>query len=195
MFQKFTRYAPEFWKPQTLATMKPPSSWRPLSIEQLQQELVFSNKWALAGGFSIDHFLGQPTRTHEDIDIGILRPDLEEILNGINQNRVFLCSPPGSYLNWNGQKVPNSVYDIWVTDPNIEFWSYQILVYDIEKEFVLFKRNNEISWPKSKHTIIHNGICIINPMVTFLYKCSASNPQAKDYADIVKLIEGPSKSG
>jgi len=51
--------------------------WRPATpIEVLEWLSPLSEPWWIAGGWALDLFVGQVTRPHGDIDVGIFRRDV-----------------------------------------------------------------------------------------------------------------------
>src|SRR5438552_5325066 len=131
----------------------PPTDWKPIAVKNLQTELGTFRNWTLCGGYSIDRWVGRKTRSHADTDIGVFRSELRECLEGIGQTRVYLCSPPGTHVMWNGNDVPESVHDIWITDRSKKHWICQIMVFDDEGDQVYYRRDRRIRWSKASHSI------------------------------------------
>ncbi|PCJ56293.1 MAG: hypothetical protein COA79_19180 [Planctomycetota bacterium] len=172
-----------------------PTNWKPIDISEIQSNLKDFKKWALAGGHSIDWFLNKNTREHADIDIGVFREDLFDCLTAIGRKRVYLCSPPGSHLLWDGGDIRNSVYDIWVTSESMEQWAFQIVVYDKNGSVVTYKRDNRIKWSTKNHILSIRGLNIINPQITILYKLNRQKLEDKDCLDISNLLNYPLYAG
>jgi GrpB-like predicted nucleotidyltransferase (UPF0157 family) len=171
------------------------TDWRPLAIEQIQENLGEFRDWCLCGGLSLDVFLGRITRSHGDTDIGVFRSDTTTCLQAISVGRVYLCLPSVGLTPWDGGEVPEEVHDIWITDPCGSHWVLQIMVYDDIGDMVIFRRSPEITWSKSAHTMCTGGIRILNPLVTLLFKATSSRLEAKDTEDIGRLIEGSVGAG
>ncbi|MFT4100795.1 MAG: hypothetical protein QM674_07115 [Burkholderiaceae bacterium] len=51
--------------------------------------------WWIAGGWAIDMFLDRETRSHKDLDVGILRRDVGEVLGSIPGFEVFEAKDGG----------------------------------------------------------------------------------------------------
>ena len=164
-----------------------PKTWRPLTLADLEGELAGSDRWVLCGGHSVAVAVGRDTRTHGDIDVGVFRTDLREFLRMIGQDRVFLCRQ-GAHQKWDGADVPEDVHDIWVTSRDGGFWAFQIVVFDDDGEEVVYRRDRRIRWPKSSHACTVDGIRILNPLVTFLFKVHRREPEEKDVHDVRELI-------
>lgn len=169
--------------------MHTPTHWQSPSIPQLQTHLAGFRDWVLCGGHSVDALLGRQTRAHGDIDIGVLRSRLTACLNAIGHERVFLCDPPGQHRAWDGGEVPARVHDIWISDAAREHWVMQILVFDDEGDEVYYRRDPRIRWPQRSHAVAGaDGIALLNPLITFLYKANRQALEDKDAQDLGNLI-------
>ena len=170
-----------------------PSSWHPIEVETLQKELGNFDAWVLCGGHSVDQLVGRNTRPHGDTDIGVFRSQLLACLSNIKQDRVFLCAPSKMHIPWSGGEIDLSIHDIWIADSKKQHWIFQIMVFDDDGEIVMYRRDPRITWTKKSHFILRNGIRILNPLVTFLYKSNKSKLEQKEVADIAVLIEMAAK--
>ena len=171
-----------------------PKQWRPLGLADLQDELAISNHWILCGGHSVAVAVGRDARTHGDIDVGVFRTHVREFLRMIGPSRVFLCRR-GAHEKWDGSDVPSEVHDIWITSRDGEFWAFQIMVFDDEGDEVIYRRDSRIRWPKSSHSYLTDGVEILNPLVTLLFKVHHREPEEKDVHDVIELIKNwPNKA-
>jgi len=170
--------------------MTPPDldRWQPCAVGEVQSILGDFTKWYLCGGESLDLLVGRRTREHADIDIGVYRSDLVECLSSI-RGVVYLCDPPGEAQRWDGQPIENHVNDIWIAAPDESSWLLQILIYTDHEDTVVFKCDETMKWSKVDHTIEVDGISILNPAITLLYKASRGSLEAKDAIDISTIIE------
>ncbi len=170
---------------------KPPAldKWDPIAEEDIQSALGSFTAWCLCGGKSLDRLLDRETRRHGDTDIGVFRSDLMHCLPAIDGRDIFMCDPPGHLVRWQGQAVADHVYDIWITDAQAESWSLQILVYDDDSQYVYYKRDGRIKWPKAIHALPIGSLRVLNPMVTFLYKVGAKAYLDMDIHDMQVLMQ------
>lgn len=53
----------------------------------------------------------------------------------------------------------------------------------------IYRRNPDLRWPKTAHSIEIDGLRILNPLVTFLYKAHKPRWEPKDMLDLADLIE------
>ena len=170
-----------------------PSVWKTVSVKALAGELGSFDRWVLCGGHSVALLAGSDTRAHGDIDIGVFRSELGECLRAIGIERVFLCRD-GRHHAWTGGDVPTDVHDIWISDRAGKFWSFQVMVFDDDGDMVIYRRDPRIRWSKRRHARVIDGVRVLNPFVTFLFKANKASMEEKEIHDLVKLIEmgGPS---
>lgn len=109
----------------------------------------------------------------------------------MQQERVFLCGP---LRPWDGGAVPPDVHDIWVTDEAGRCWALQIMVYDDEGDEIVYRRDTRVRWAKAHHTLTVDGVRILNPFVTLLFKCNGREIQDKDASDLRVLIDAAAVS-
>lgn len=170
-----------------------PDEWRSLAVEALKDELAGFDGWVLAGGCSVVRITGEDTRSHGDIDIGVFRSELEACLAVLGLGRVFLCVD-GRHVVWTGGPVPAAVHDIWVTDRAGKFWALQVMVYDDEGDRVIYRRDRRISWAKRDHAIEVDGVRVLNPLVTVLFKTNKPHLEDKEAHDVSALIAHTAKA-
>lgn len=147
----------------------------------------FSN-WVLCGGRSVALWTGQDNRSHGDTDIGVFRSELNQCLESIGREKVFLCRN-GSHTARDGDEIPKEVHDIWITDEEKSYWVLQIMVFDDEGSQVIYRRNTNLTWAKERHSIPIGTIRILNPFITFLFKVNQPVWSDKELHDIHVLIE------
>jgi hypothetical protein len=164
------------------------TNWMPLEPQEIQRLLGTFDRWCLCGGKSIDVLVGRNSREHGDTDIGVFRSDLVTCLSAIGRRRVFLCVG-GKHDAWDGDSLLDTINDIWITDVHRELWILQIVVFTDDDRFVYYKRNRSIRWPKESHSWRVNGLNILNPLITLLYKANQLQLADKDTADIRLIIQ------
>lgn len=170
-----------------------PTEWRPLPVEALKDELAGFDGWVLAGGCSVVRIIEKDTRAHGDIDIGVFRSELETCLAVLGRGRVFLCVD-GQHREWMGEPVPVAVHDIWIADRAGKFWVLQVMVYDDEGDRVIYRRDRRISWAKRDHAVEVDGMRVLNPLVTVLYKTNKPAMEDKEVHDVMALIAHAARS-
>lgn len=161
--------------------------WRPLPIDALAKELAGVSDWVLCGGYSVARITGRDTRSHGDVDIGIFRSQLHACLKVLGRERVFLCID-GRHQSWDGSGVPDAVHDIWVADRECRYWVLQVMVFDDEGDRVIYRRDRRISWLKRHHSMEIDGIKVLNPLITLLFKANKPQMEDKEVHDLMQLI-------
>jgi len=145
----------------------------------------FGARWAIAGGWAIDLFLGFPTRPHADVDIAVLRRDQHRLrarLEGALVSKVAArrLSPWGSE-----ELLVSPVHEVharWTDGAHLEF----LLNEDdpVSAEWV-YRRDARIR-RSLDDTFHHNGeFPYLAPEVVLLYKSKAPGP--KDEADFTSV--------
>lgn len=165
-----------------------PSQWNPAAVDEIQSICGEFEDWVLCGGHSVSLLTGENRRPLGDIDIGVFRSQAVECLRSIGQEKVFL-SANKTLIPWDGTAVPDEIHDIWIADPATNEWVLQVMIYDDDENRVYYRRNRSISWSKDSHSLMKNGIRILNPFVTFLFKSNRANLEEKEVDDLIHLIE------
>lgn len=166
---------------------KLPTEWRPLPVDALKAALAGFEDWVLCGGYSVARITGRDEREHGDVDIGVFRSQLTTCLRVLGQDRVWLCRD-GRHMAWDGGEVPPEVHDIWISDAACRYWILQVMVYDDEGDRVIYRRDRRISWPRSCHSLEVNGLRVLNPAITLLFKTNQPVMGDKERHDVMQLI-------
>lgn len=164
-----------------------PTEWRPLPVEVLTAELAGFDDWVLCGGHSVVRITGRDDRPHGDVDIGVFRSQLTDCLRVLDRARVWLCRDHAHHA-WDGGEVPPEVHDIWITGGDCRYWVMQIMVFDDEGDRVIYRRDRRISWSKLHHAVVIDGMKVLNPLITFLFKANKPQMEDKEVHDLMRLI-------
>ncbi len=166
-------------------------NWDPLSIPEIQNIFKsFTAPWIIAGGWAIDFFLKKQTRQHSDVDILIDRKDQLALQQLLNDWDVWVSDPPGTLRPLKQDEYcPKGIQDIWVRKSTNEPWQFQIMLFDTNEGFWLFKRDESIQ--RELETAIltnENGIQFLSPEIQLLYKSKAL--REKDNLDFQNVLSG-----
>ncbi len=150
--------------------------------------------WWIAGGWAIDLHLGRRTRTHEDIDVLVLRPHLPRLREQLAGWDLHAADPPGTLRPWPvTEELPLSVHDIWCRPTPTADWSLQLMVDDLvddgtggQQEWV-YRRDARIrrAWRTLRGPASNSQRGVLAPEVQLLYK--STGPRAKDEADFRQI--------
>jgi hypothetical protein len=151
----------------------------------------FDKAWFVAGGWAIDLFIGRVTRTHEDIEIAILRQDqlaLQSYLTGWKFEKVI----PGQKMRrekWNQQEwLALPVHEIHARNAASDPSALEILLNESSVDEWKFRRNLKITRPLSMIGLrSKDGIPYLNPEIVLLYK--AKDPTRRDEADFENAVQ------
>ncbi len=116
----------------------------------------------LAGGYSLDLFLGRITRAHEHLDFVVKRED---------------------QLWQKGHFYELPVHNIWCRKNETSAWDLEILFSEFEGDEWVYRRNNSIRGPMSSFSwITGGGLVVLAPEIQLLYKSRSKRP--KDFQDL-----------
>jgi len=141
----------------------------------------FGRPWFVSGGWAIDLFLGEVTRKHEDLEVGIYRADQEAF-------REWLAG-------WEFERVDGERWEAWEAREVLELPDHQARVRDGvgAMEFEVFLNEaTEGRWLSRRHAGLWRGlgevwmvgevgVPFISPEIQLLYK--AKYQRAKDEHD------------
>jgi hypothetical protein len=151
----------------------------------------YPGRWWIAGGWSLDLFLGHPTRDHEDVDVLILRDDLADIpatLPGWTMLGWEWWNKPTTFQRWlPGKTLDPRIHDIWCRPPGAETWRFQLMVMPSDGDRWVFRRDERVSGPFSQLSDVRDGIPVIAPEVQLLFKARVPH-RDKDAADLRRMI-------
>lgn len=161
--------------------------WQPYTLQQAKSVLDPSLPWFLDGGEAIDWYLGQQTRQHDDLDIGITNMHALQLLNHlVSQDLQVFNASKGQFTTFEQDDIAKGAYNFWVSDR--EAYRLQILVYYVQGGLALFRRNKQITWPVESLAVHVRGEKILNPTISLMFKVTSSHLKTKDLSDIQHLI-------
>lgn len=168
--------------------------WQPLTPSELKEALAnCACQWAIAGGWAIDLFLNHQTRVHEDIDVIVKREDQFNIQKALQGWELWVADPPGTLKPWKkGVYIAKGLQDIWCRPSKNEPWRIQIMLYDVDKDEWLFKRDETIR-KKLQEVLItsKDGYAILSPEIQLLYK--SKSLRDKDKLDFENALSAMSE--
>jgi hypothetical protein len=162
--------------------------WQPLTPEEVKTRFEpFDVDWWVAGGLAIDLFLGWHSRGHEDIDLEMFKIDRDVLFDVFPGWDLFFVEQSKLHAWRPGLPVPQQVFGIWGRPTPHDPWAVEIMLSDGDGETWQFRRDNDISFPRSRLTQTGpDGIRYCVPEVQLLFK--AKKHRAKDDADMVQCL-------
>jgi hypothetical protein len=148
-----------------------------IAVYQIMQS--FNKPWAIAGGWSIDLFLGKVTREHDDIEIAIYRNDqsaIQAYLDGWNFTKVH----NRKVLPWERNEfLALPIHETYAEKANEKI---EILMNEVDRGYWLYRRDTRVKREIDKAFLTTNsGIPYLSPEIALLYK--SKYPRPKDEFD------------
>jgi adenylate kinase family enzyme len=163
--------------------------WQPLLPKEVKEVLSgLICQWSIAGGWAIDLFLGRQMRKHEDIDVIVKSEDQFQIQKALKDWELWVADPPGTLKPWRKAEFINKgLQDIWCRQSKNGPWKIQIMLYDVEDDNWLFKRDESIRKKLEEVLIVSKeGYSILTPEVQLLYK--SKSLRDKDNTDFENAL-------
>jgi len=165
-------------------------SWEPLTVAaavELFQPASF--RWWLAGGHALEAHFDRSWRSHEDIDIGITRPDAHRLYDLLDGWDIHLAAD-GVLTPWDGQPLDGQsdhVGNLWCRRSPHAAWALDILIGDGDDHEWIYKRDATIRRPWNEAILTSaNGVPYLAPEVQLLFKHQSDRP--KDEVDATTVI-------
>ncbi|MFD7665030.1 nucleotidyltransferase domain-containing protein [Streptomyces sp. NPDC059788] len=167
----------------------PLGPWDPAPLSEVVTRFSGARSaWWVAGGFAIELAVGRCFRSHDDIDVLLLRRDQRVVQEVLPDWQWWAADPPGTLRPWApGEVLPLGVHDIWCRPGPDTPWRIQIMLDESEKQDWVSRRNPRIRRPVSTlgaHSV--DGIPYLVPEVQLFYK--ARTPRPKDEADFDAVL-------
>ena len=162
---------------------------RPREVAQLFQRCP--GRWWIAGGWSLDLYLGHPTREHEDVDVLVLYDDLPTI---------HAALPGWEFAGWHfsneqpelrpwlpGETLPPQTRDVWGRPAGTEAWRFRLMTMHTEGDRWILPRDASFTGELAMLSDVRNGIPIVAPELQLLSKARVPH-RPKDDADLRRMI-------
>ena len=144
-----------------------------------------SAPWWIAGGWALDLFLGEQTRPHQDLDLGILRRDVHDILGALS-GWEFFEARDGELSGPLAGEPLRDVNSLWGRMSGTDEWLLELMLDDAEGAEWVFRRDRGVRRALAL-AIRHDEerIPYLAPEVQLLYKASHIRP--RDEADFLRV--------
>ncbi|GGA29463.1 nucleotidyltransferase domain-containing protein [Paenibacillus physcomitrellae] len=147
-----------------------------------QQMNGFDKPWFVAGGWTIDLFVGEVTRSHKDVDLCLFREDAEYALEYFHEWDIYVAIPGEQRL----EKV-RGIQDI--ESPRYGLHMYkdkqflEILLTNRTDDQILFRKNTRIQMSLDEFSKKSGELPYVNPAWQLLFK--SLNPREEDEHDFL----------
>ncbi|MEN0005883.1 MAG: hypothetical protein AAF798_17165 [Bacteroidota bacterium] len=145
----------------------------------------YPGTWAVAGGWAIDLFLNQVTRSHQDIEIAI--PRMEQLrLKAYFPSWQWQYVVDGTFYHWAPQQyLELPIHELHARAPLGQ--GLEVLLNEFSAEEWRFRRHLAITYPLAKAIQASPlGIPILAPEIVLLYK--AKWMEEKDLHDLSSIL-------
>src|SRR6266540_7301988 len=145
----------------------------------------FPRPWYVAGGWAIDLYLGRVTRPHEDVEIGILREDQQDLrrhLAGWAFEKV-VPGPQGHRREpWPpSERLEPPVHEAYARRPRGTVREIEILLSEAGEGPWRFRRDPRVTKPLEDLGLVGlETIPFLSPDVVLLYKAKAPRPRDEE---------------
>lgn len=160
--------------------------WQPVDPRAVRSLLGhITTPWWVAGGWALDLFIGQQCRPHKDLDIGILRRDLRQVLAALS-GWEFFEARDGELLGPLTTDARENVNSLWGRRTHTGEWVLELLLDDSEGDQWVFRRDRRIR--RALDAVIRydsERIPYLAPEIQLLYK--ASQIRAEDQSDFERV--------
>jgi hypothetical protein len=159
--------------------------WHPNEVFSLLNSVAAP--WHIAGALALDLWHGFETRSHDDIEIAVLRDDFDAFrraLGGIH----FFCAGSGQVQRPPPRAdPPESVHQVWCLDPEARRWKLDIMPEPGTADEWVFRRDSSICRQRSDMTgRTDSGVSYLKPAGVLLFK--AKQMRGKDELDFENAL-------
>jgi Aminoglycoside-2''-adenylyltransferase len=163
--------------------------WEPLDLSAAVAIFtVFPGRWWIGGGYALELHVGRSWRTHDDLDVGVLRTDVPYLRSLLPDWDIRVASA-GVLSPWEGTvpRVEQSQNNLWCRR-NVEGpWCLDVTVGDGDHERWVFRRKPTIRFPWKEAVLrTEQGVPYIAPELQLLFKSRDCRP--KDDRDAAEVI-------
>jgi len=162
--------------------------WVPLTVEELTTVMHGAGFfWCLAGGHAIERVVGRRYRSHNDIDIVVLRSQQLAVQEWFREWTLAAADPPGSLRPWAiGEHLTWRVHDIWAHRPGATGWELQIMIQEDDATSWFYRRDDRVHGLVDDLSIMVDDVPCLRPELQLLFKAKSSRP--KDDVDFLQLL-------
>lgn len=173
-------------------TVEPPpiENWGPLSLEQATE--VFADapfRWWVGGGIALELYAGFSWRSHDDLDIGVLRAQIDDVYTWLSPDWDLRVAARGRLTPWQGEPLDpeQGENNVWAREAPGSQWRFDITVDSANDTEWIYRRDEStrrlwdsaVLWSSDGHPYLA-------PEIQLLFK--SKNPRPKDDLDAEKVI-------
>lgn len=165
-------------------------AWSPWTPTDLLQRLKHVDQpWCIVGGWALDVWQGQQTRTHEDLEFTILREDFPVFREALGPLDFYAVKDGAFELLESNCEPAADIFQIWCFDTEAHTWRVDMMIEPGTPDWWVYKRDTSITGERSEMVLTNDaGIPYLRPAAILLFK--ARHLRAKDQADFNFTLPG-----
>jgi Aminoglycoside-2''-adenylyltransferase len=102
--------------------------------------------WWIAGGWSLDLFLGRQVRPHKDLDVAVLRRDQRRVFDAL-PGWELAAAHDGGLEPWDGALLPADRHGLWARPRGAERWQLELVLDEADGETWRYRRDPRVTRP------------------------------------------------
>ncbi|MEM9419405.1 MAG: hypothetical protein AAGA25_10200 [Planctomycetota bacterium] len=170
--------------------------WQPLTVpEAVSAMRGAACRWWIAGGWSIDLFLGRQTRDHADTDVLVLTSEQLAAQQHLSDWVLYKTKQPTptKLALWPAEEYlapETDIHDIWIKREVGGPWRFQLMFTEDDADRWVFRRDRRIGGALADLGWTHpDGFEVLRPEVQLLYKARPEARRSKDQADFESVAD------
>ena len=158
-------------------------AWSPWTPTDLFKQLAHVERpWCIVGGWALDVWQGQQTRTHEDLEFTILREDFPVFREALGPLDFYAVKGGVFELLESNCEPAADIFQIWCFDTVAQAWRVDMMIEPGTPDRWVYKRDTSITGERSEMVCTNEaGIPYLRPAAILLFK--AKHLRKKDQAD------------
>jgi Aminoglycoside-2''-adenylyltransferase len=162
--------------------------WEPWSPAEAASVLEgVDARWYVAAGWALDLFLGDETRDHDDLEIGVSAHEYDAIAERLSSHGLELFVVGGG-LAWPPTETARAAHhQTWARDRDTGSWRVDVMREPSDDGSWVFRRDPGIRLPAASVVARTSaGIPYAQPEIVLLFKAKGARP--KDESDFVRVL-------
>ncbi len=143
--------------------------------------------WCVAGGWALDLWRGRQTRPHDDLEIAIVRSQLDVFRTHLGGFGFYAAGSGHVSALRADEQPPPEKHQVWLLDEPARVWCMDVFLEPGDAESWVCRRDAAIRCPRSRMIgTSAGGIPYLKPEGVLLYK--AKSLRLKDQADFAATV-------
>lgn len=163
--------------------------WEPLANVEVKRLFGDIDKpWWIAGGRGLDLFLRHETRSHNDVDVSILRRDQKAFRERLGSWDLQIAHE-GTFVPWKrGEEIASPArHEVWARETPDGPWRLELLLEESDGSRWSYRRDSRIGLNIADlGRTDERDIPFLRPEVTLLYK--SKSPRGVDETDFLYVL-------